>query len=67
MIVSVQDSAEKLPLTLTLSSLSLAFTVSSGDGPVSSCWLCRLLAGGPVELSGGGSDGSGVHDLFLQF
>lgn len=42
-------------------------TVSSGDGSVSPRGLRRLLAGRPVELSGGGSYGSGVHDLFLQF
>lgn len=41
-------------------------TVSSGDGSIPSCRLCRLLAGRPAELSGGGSDGPGVHDLFLQ-
>lgn len=42
-------------------------TVSGGHCSFPSCRVCWFLAGWPAELSGGGSDGSGVYDLFLQF
>lgn len=45
----------------------LPLPVSSGDCSFPSCGLCRLLAGRPAKLSGGGPDGPRIHDLLLQF